>query len=67
MDLLRSTTRCGRTLIVSIQQLREAEQFCDRLLLLKNGCVLGFGSLVELQELSGFPGGNLEELFFALN
>jgi ABC-2 type transport system ATP-binding protein len=67
MDLLRSTAQCGRTLLVSIHQLRDAERFCDRLLLLSNGCVLGFGSLNELRESSGFPGASLEELFLALN
>jgi ABC-2 type transport system ATP-binding protein len=67
MDLLRSTTQCGRTLLVSIHQIRDAERFCDRLLLLSNGCVLGFGSLDELREFSGFPGASLEELFLALN
>jgi ABC-2 type transport system ATP-binding protein len=67
MDLLRSTTRGGRMLLVSIHQIRDAERFCDRLLLLSNGCVLGFGSLDELREASGFPGANLEELFLALN
>ncbi len=67
MDLLRSTTQRGRTLLVSIHQLRDAERVCDRLLLLSNGCVLGFGSLDELRELSGFPGASLEELFLALN
>lgn len=67
MDLLRSMTQRGRTLLVSIHQLRDAERLCDRLLLLSNGCVLGFGSLGELRELSGFPGASLEEMFLALN
>ena len=67
MDLLRSRIQVGRTLLVSIHQLRDAERLCDRLLLLSNGCVLGFGSLDELRELSGFPGASLEELFLALN
>jgi ABC-2 type transport system ATP-binding protein len=67
MNLLRSTARRGRTLVVSIHQLRDAERFCDRLLLLSNGCVLGFGSLNELREVSGFPGASLEEFFLALN
>jgi ABC-2 type transport system ATP-binding protein len=67
MDLLRSAADGGRTLLVSIHQLRDAERLCDRLLLLNNGLVLGFGSLDELRKLSGFPGGSLEELFLALN
>ena len=67
MALLHSTTHRGRTLLVSIHQLPDAERLCDRLLLLSNGCVLGFGSLNELREVSGFPGASLEELFLALN
>jgi ABC-2 type transport system ATP-binding protein len=66
MDLLRSTTQRDRALIVSIHQLRDAERFCDRLLLLSNGSVLGFGSLNELREASGLPGASLEDLFLAL-
>jgi ABC-2 type transport system ATP-binding protein len=67
MDLLRSTTQHNRTLLLSIHQLRDAERVCDRLLLLSNGCVLGFGSLDELRVLNGLPGASLEELFLALN
>jgi ABC-2 type transport system ATP-binding protein len=67
MDLLRSTAQRGSALLLSIHQLRDAERVCDRLLLLSNGQVLGFGALTELQEVSGFPRAGLEELFLALN
>jgi ABC-2 type transport system ATP-binding protein len=67
IDLLRSRTERDRSLLLSIHQLRDAERVCDRLLLLSNGCVLGFGSLDELRQSSDSPGASLEELFLALN
>ncbi len=49
MDLLREC-RAGRTMILSIHQLTEAEKICDRFLLLDQGRVLGIGTLDELRK-----------------
>lgn len=54
MALLR---RVQRTLVVSIHQLTDAAKFCDRVLLLSEGCVVAEGTPHEL--------GDLEELFLA--
>jgi ABC-2 type transport system ATP-binding protein len=67
MNLLRQTTRRGRTLLLSIHQLRDAERVCDRLLLLSNGQALGYGTMDELREESGCPNASLEDVFLALN
>jgi ABC-2 type transport system ATP-binding protein len=66
MAVLRRVASGGRTLLLSIHQLRDAEQVCDRFALLADGRMRGVGTLDELRSLAGRPGGNLEEIFLAL-
>jgi ABC-2 type transport system ATP-binding protein len=66
MDVLRRVASGGRTLILSIHQLRDAEQVCDRLALLAGGRIRGVGTLEELRGRANRPGGNLEDIFLAL-
>jgi ABC-2 type transport system ATP-binding protein len=67
MDLLRNETADGRTLVLSIHQLADAQRICDRLVLLSGGRVRGVGTLVELTASAGLPiGTHLEEVFLAL-
>jgi ABC-2 type transport system ATP-binding protein len=66
MGILRRVASDGRTLILSIHQLRDAEQVCDRLALLADGRIRGVGTLEELRRRANRPGGNLEEIFLAL-
>ncbi|WP_407157206.1 hypothetical protein [Bradyrhizobium sp. STM 3557] len=66
MDLLRRQTASGRTLILSIHQLPDAERVCDRFVLLSAGQVRGSGGLVDLRALTGLPSGSLEDIFLAL-
>ncbi len=56
MDVLRGS---GRTLALSIHQLRDAARVCDRFLLLDNGRSIAEGTLDEL------GGEELEEVFLA--
>ena len=65
MQLLRETLS-GRTLLLSIHQLTEAEKICDRFLLLNGGNVAAIGSLKQLQEQAKVSAGGLEEAFLAL-
>jgi ABC-2 type transport system ATP-binding protein len=66
MDLLRQC-RAGRTMILSIHQLSEAEKICDRFLLLDQGRMMGIGTLDELSRQAGLsPGASLEEVFLAI-
>jgi ABC-type multidrug transport system ATPase subunit len=62
---LRLMVAAGRTLIVSIHQLADAERTCDRFILLSDGRVRGTGTLVALRARAGCRGG-LEEIFLAL-
>ena len=64
MELLRETLS-GRTLLLSIHQLTEAEKICDRFILLNTGSVAASGSLNQLREQAGLTTGGLEEVFLA--
>jgi ABC-2 type transport system ATP-binding protein len=66
MDLLRRIAAGGRCLILSIHQLRDAEQICDRIVLLAEGHVRGAGTLAELRVKTHQPDATLEDIFFAL-
>jgi ABC-2 type transport system ATP-binding protein len=66
MGILRGLRRQGRTLLLCIHQLVDAERVCDRVLLLSSGRLLGVGTMDELREQTGQPEGSLEEVFLAL-
>jgi ABC-2 type transport system ATP-binding protein len=66
MAVLRRTAAGGRTLLLSIHQLRDAEQVCDRFALLADGRIRGIGTLDELRARTGRSGGTLEDIFLAL-
>jgi ABC-2 type transport system ATP-binding protein len=66
MSVLRRVAASGRTLLLSIHQLRDAEQVCDRFALLSDGRIRGVGTLAELRERTGRPTANLEDVFLAL-
>jgi ABC-2 type transport system ATP-binding protein len=67
MNLLRNEAVDGRTLVLSIHQLGDAERICDRLVLLSGGRVVGTGTSAELAVSAGLPiGADLEEVFLAL-
>ncbi len=66
MDLLRDY-KTGRTMILSIHQLSEAEKICDRFLLLDHGKLLAIGTLNELRSKTSLPpNATLEEVFLAI-
>jgi ABC-type multidrug transport system ATPase subunit len=66
MTLLRQVADSGRTLVLAIHQLLDAERICDRFVLLADGRVRGSGSLDELRAQSGVASAGLEEVFLAL-
>ncbi len=66
MGILRRVASDGRTLLLSIHQLRDAELVCDRLALLADGRIRGVGTLEELRGRANCPGANLEDVFLAL-
>jgi ABC-2 type transport system ATP-binding protein len=66
---LRSYAAAGRTMFLSIHQIRDAERVCDRFVLLSGGRTRGEGTIHELSTLAasrGTAGGDLEEIFLAL-
>jgi ABC-2 type transport system ATP-binding protein len=66
MTLLRTNADSGRTLLLSIHQLIDAERVCDRLILLNDGKVVAQGTIEELRKLANVEKGGLEEIFLAL-
>lgn len=64
--VIRRVTARGRTLVLAIHQLADAERVCDRFVLLADGHVRGAGTLAELRARTALPTGNLEEVFLAL-
>ena len=66
MALLKRHAASGRTLMLSIHQLVDAERVCDRLVLLSAGRVVAEGSPTELRAQAGLAEGSLEDIFLAL-
>ena len=67
---LRSYASAGRTMFLSIHQIRDAARVCDRFVLLSGGRARGEGTLRELSALATArghaAGDDLEEVFLAL-
>jgi ABC-2 type transport system ATP-binding protein len=63
---LRGVARDGRTLMLAIHQLADAERACDRFILLADGRVRGAGTLAELRTRTHLPSANLEDIVLAL-
>src|SRR5438132_9271020 len=66
VEVLRNRAARGRTFILAIHQLADAERVCDRLILLAGGRVRGAGTLDELRAQTEMPAGSLEDIFLAL-
>ncbi|MBI1752639.1 MAG: ABC transporter ATP-binding protein [Acidobacteria bacterium] len=65
VNLIESYQAAGRTFLLSIHELRQAEGLCERFLLLVGGELVATGTLQELRELTGTADG-LEEVFLAI-
>jgi ABC-type multidrug transport system ATPase subunit len=66
MNVLREFAAAGRTLVLAIHQLIDAERVCHRFVLLAGGRVRGTGTLDELRKRTGQVGAGLEDVFLAL-
>jgi ABC-2 type transport system ATP-binding protein len=66
VHMLRELAASGRTLVLAIHQLADAERACDRFLLLAEGRVLAHGTLDELRSRTAQPRASLEDVFLAL-
>lgn len=65
MNLIESFQTAGRTFLLSIHELRQAEGLCERFLLLVAGRLIATGTLQELRDHTGTQDG-LEEVFLAI-
>jgi ABC-2 type transport system ATP-binding protein len=66
MGLIRRVAASGRTLVLAIHQLGDAERVCDRFVLLADGAVRGAGTLHELRAQTRLTTASLEDVFLAL-
>jgi len=66
MGVLRDVAAGGRTLVLAIHQLIDAERVCDHFVLLADGCVRGVGTLDALRAAAGNNAAGLEDVFLAL-
>ena len=66
IGVLRHHADRGRTFVLAIHQLADAERVCDRFVLLAGGHVRGSGTLDELRAEHALPNGSLEDIFLAL-
>jgi ABC-2 type transport system ATP-binding protein len=66
VNLLRHEAVEGRTFVLAIHQLADAERVCDRFVLLADGRVRGVGTLNDLRARTGIADGSLEDIFLAL-
>ncbi|MDQ3896874.1 MAG: ATP-binding cassette domain-containing protein [Actinomycetota bacterium] len=56
----------GATLLVTTHSMEEAEEHCQRVVVMSAGSVRGEGSPAQLRKALGQPGGTLEDVFVAL-
>jgi ABC-2 type transport system ATP-binding protein len=66
MNVLREFARGGRTLVLAVHQLIDAERVCDRFVLLAGGRVRGSGTLDDLRRRTGQVEAGLGDVFLAL-
>jgi ABC-2 type transport system ATP-binding protein len=66
MGLIRQVAADGRTLVLAIHQLADAERIADRVVLLADGKLRGAGTLTDLRATTLLPAGSLEDIFLAL-
>jgi ABC-2 type transport system ATP-binding protein len=66
VKVLRNQAARGRTFILAVHQLVDAERVCDRVILLAGGRVRGAGTLDELRAQTSLPASSLEDIFLAL-
>jgi len=64
--VLRAEAANGRTLLLAIHQLGDAERVCDRFILLSEGRMRGSGRLDDLRTQTGQANASLEEVLLAL-
>jgi ABC-2 type transport system ATP-binding protein len=66
IGVLRDVAGRGRSLVLAIHQLSDAERVCDRFVLLADGQVRSIGTLNELRARTGKASARLEDVFLAL-
>jgi ABC-2 type transport system ATP-binding protein len=66
LALIRERAAAGPAMLLSLHQMSDAEKIAARCLLMRQGRVIALGTLAELRQRAGLPGGSLEDIFLAL-
>lgn len=64
--LLRRQVALGRSFVVSLHVMRDAERACDRLVILDDGHTVAEGTIASLRERTALPNASLDEVVMAL-
>lgn len=63
LELIKHQRELGRTFIISIHQLFDAEKICDHFVLLDEGRAVAVGNMENLRQKFGDSNSSLEEIF----
>jgi len=63
LNLIKSENKAGRTFILSIHQLFDAEKICSQYILLDEGKAVASGTILELRSIFKAENASLEEIF----
>jgi len=65
LELMKSENKKGRTFLISIHQLHNAEKICNYYILLNEGKVVAQGTIEQLRQKFGQVDTTLEQIFIA--
>src|SRR5207249_617264 len=66
LAVVRERARAGTAIVASVHQMSDAEKIADRILLLRAGRVVAFGTLEALRARARRDGAALEQVFLAI-
>ena len=65
-DFVKNERTNGRTVILATHNMEEAEDLCDRLMILREGRIRGLGTLEELRQKTHSLGASLDDIYLKL-
>ncbi|MDB5052375.1 MAG: ecsA2 [Bacilli bacterium] len=66
LDLMVQVKKTGASFIISSHILSTIEKYCDRFVILHQGCMVTQGTLKEISTVANLPGASLDDVFCAL-
>lgn len=66
LDQMEQQKKKGASVLMSTHILSTAERYCDRIILLHNGCVRASGTMADLRQAFNMPNASLDDLYIAM-